>query len=250
MSGPRIVTQEMLQSEPSIRRDVAAIDPKDIADRSKGDALTKGFAVLQTSWFIMQCIARAVQRLPITTLELATIAFASLNVVTYLFWWNKPLSVRRPVHVTAFPPLGIRSVWDSAKRLPLLWAGPQGQLGARQNHLAAGAAIFLGIVFGAIHCIAWSFYFPSRPEQILWRGSSVVVTAVPLVIYFLREVVHVKEFFPQFGRGIVLDVVFAFGALLYLLARVVLLVQMFVSLRDLSAATYQSVDWVAFLPHL
>ena len=70
---------------------------KEIDDRSKGDALSKGIALLQITWFIVQLIARRVQSLTITELELTTAALAGLNSVMYVFWWNKPLDVRCPI---------------------------------------------------------------------------------------------------------------------------------------------------------
>ena len=69
----------------------------EIDDRSKGDALSKGIALLQITWFIIQLIARRVQGLTITGLELTTAALAGLNSVMYVFWWNKPKDVRCPV---------------------------------------------------------------------------------------------------------------------------------------------------------
>ena len=36
----------------------------EIQDRGKSDWLAKSLVLLQTSWFVMQCIARAVERLP------------------------------------------------------------------------------------------------------------------------------------------------------------------------------------------
>src|SRR5258705_2648421 len=76
-----------------------AITPAQISDRSKGDGLSKLLAILQTSWFILQCVARGFQGLALTELELVTLAMASLNAITYAFWWSKPLSVREPVNV-------------------------------------------------------------------------------------------------------------------------------------------------------
>ena len=69
----------------------------EIDDRSKGDALSKGIALLQITWFIIQLIARRVQGLTITELELTMAALAGLNSVMYVFWWNKPLDVRCPI---------------------------------------------------------------------------------------------------------------------------------------------------------
>ncbi|KAF5356584.1 hypothetical protein D9758_008199 [Tetrapyrgos nigripes] len=69
------------------------ISEKEIQDRSKGDALSKTLILFQTTWFLVQVLARVVLRLPITELELITVAFASLNVLAYAFWYNKPLNV-------------------------------------------------------------------------------------------------------------------------------------------------------------
>ncbi|KAK7022781.1 hypothetical protein VNI00_016952 [Paramarasmius palmivorus] len=66
---------------------------------SHSDVITKSIAVIQTIWFIMQVIARAVDGLAITELEIITVGFAILNFGTYFLWWNKPLRVRHPVRV-------------------------------------------------------------------------------------------------------------------------------------------------------
>lgn len=72
---------------------------EDIEDKSKSDALAKGLVILQTLWFIIQCIARHIQGLAITELEIVTLAFCSLNGAMYFFWWHKPLDVQRRVPV-------------------------------------------------------------------------------------------------------------------------------------------------------
>ena len=79
--------------------DFPKVTEAELEDRSKGDPLGKGLVVLQTSWFIAQCIARASQHLVVTELELVTLAFAALNGLMYFLWWNKPLDVRCPVPV-------------------------------------------------------------------------------------------------------------------------------------------------------
>lgn len=48
----------------------------ELSSQSKGDAISKGFAILQTLWFIMQCIARRAQLLEITKLESLTLTYA------------------------------------------------------------------------------------------------------------------------------------------------------------------------------
>src|ERR1700748_2482116 len=63
--------------------DFPRLSKAEIDDKSKGDFISKGFATFQTGWFVIQCIARSVQGLPITELELITVAFATLNLVIY-----------------------------------------------------------------------------------------------------------------------------------------------------------------------
>ena len=76
-----------------------SITEKEIADKSKGDGLSKGLVILQTTWFAIQCIARGVQHLPITELEFVTLAFVTLNLTTYVLWWHKPFNVQSAVPV-------------------------------------------------------------------------------------------------------------------------------------------------------
>jgi hypothetical protein len=99
---------EDLASEGKIRW--PSISQYEIQDRSKGDVFSKGFAFLQTTWFIARCIARVVYGLTITQLELATVAFAALNGILYFLWWNKPQDVACPV------PIYLRHFSSKSKR--------------------------------------------------------------------------------------------------------------------------------------
>ncbi|KDR74667.1 hypothetical protein GALMADRAFT_70554 [Galerina marginata CBS 339.88] len=75
------------------------VTEREIKDRSKSDKLAKAAVVIQTTWFIAQCIARRVRGLIITKLELVTLAFAALNAIMYAFWWDKPLDVTTTIRV-------------------------------------------------------------------------------------------------------------------------------------------------------
>lgn len=74
-----------------------AITPAAIKDRSKADGLAKLFTILQTGWFILQCLARLIQKIGITTLELSTIAFVACTIGTNIMWWYKPKDVSVPI---------------------------------------------------------------------------------------------------------------------------------------------------------
>ncbi|KAF8649498.1 hypothetical protein AX16_005767 [Volvariella volvacea WC 439] len=81
-------------------RDVQGLEipEEEIKDKAKGDPLSKALAVVQTTWFIVQCIARQTQGLVVTELELVTLAFAALNAITYFLWWHKPLNAQCPMY--------------------------------------------------------------------------------------------------------------------------------------------------------
>jgi len=81
--------------------DLPTVTLAEIDDRSKSDVLGKSLVVLQTTWFVVQCLARGVRGLFVTELELFTLAFATLNGLVYFFWWAKPVDVRcsMPVHL-------------------------------------------------------------------------------------------------------------------------------------------------------
>ena len=69
----------------------------EIKDKGKSDWLAKSLVILQMLWFIMQCIACGIKHLPVTHLKIMMLAYAAMNFVLYVFWWNKPLNVNRPV---------------------------------------------------------------------------------------------------------------------------------------------------------
>ena len=72
---------------------------EEIEDRSKADGFSKTIALIQTLWFVAQCIARGAQHLDLTPVELLTLSLAVLNGVMYFLWWNKPMDVRCPIRV-------------------------------------------------------------------------------------------------------------------------------------------------------
>ncbi|KAF7979471.1 hypothetical protein HWV62_42293 [Athelia sp. TMB] len=71
----------------------------ELEDRGKADAISKTVAVVQTLWFIIQCVARRVERLPMTQLEIMTLAYTAIAILMYGFWWNKPLNIACPIRI-------------------------------------------------------------------------------------------------------------------------------------------------------
>ena len=253
----------------------------EIKDRGKSDWLAKSLVLLQTSWFVTQCIARGIKHLPVTHLEIVTLAYAAMNFVIYIFWWNKPLNVNRPVRVfrksepretqprvtepkseaawEAFVN-GLRMVFmfiigaqddnvnlSHEDRVPRFWANSA----AGEQVTADLIMLGVGVCFGAIHCIAWHFSFPTHTELLMWRISSVAITAVPvyvpLVLFFGDGLGNIG--FENLALTILIFGPLS-GGILYIIARAVTLVLAFTSLRDLPPGAYETVHWTTFIPHV
>ncbi|CAG7852735.1 SubName: Full=Uncharacterized protein {ECO:0000313/EMBL:CCA70983.1} [Serendipita indica DSM 11827] len=56
----------------------------ELEDKYKSDGLAKLLVVVQTLWFIAQCIARKVSKLPLTELEVITLGYTLLTVAMYI----------------------------------------------------------------------------------------------------------------------------------------------------------------------
>jgi len=124
-----------------------------------------------------------------------------------------------------------------------------------------------GVVFGAIHCIAWYFNFRSHSELFLWRLSSIAITAVPMLfgsslLYAYLTETHGNDsldfvlcllclpaiIFVIFG--IISTILSPLLGLLYILARLTTIVLAFINLASLPPGAFQAVHWTTLLPHL
>jgi hypothetical protein len=90
---------QLIEQDQSHRLIFRSIHDRDISDKSKNDPLGKSVALLQTVWFAVQAIVRLIQKLPLTAIEVTTLAFVALNVLTYFFWWHKPADVGYPIRI-------------------------------------------------------------------------------------------------------------------------------------------------------
>ncbi|KAJ6523047.1 hypothetical protein B0H19DRAFT_1202211 [Mycena capillaripes] len=252
-----------------------------IKDKSKGDALSKGVALFQGLWFIAYCIARATQRLPVTELEIATLAFAVVNIFIWLLWWGKPLDVQDPImlgtpedEVAAVAARWRSPPWRSpgdpirAAKLSVRFRSMLGDPSSKYDPFLSNSvpsfftykeharipsvvASFFGAIFGAIHCAAWNSHFPSADENWMWRSGALLVTAVPLIAVLEIIVLSILEE-RTFGAGETKFFKIAFVAFipLYIIARLFLLILPFTGLRALPPDAFVDVNWSVYIPHL
>jgi hypothetical protein len=79
--------------------DFPTITKREVWDRSKQDTFTKVITAFQVGYLVIQCSARAAQRLSITTLELNALAIVVCSLMTSFVWLHKPADVSSPVHI-------------------------------------------------------------------------------------------------------------------------------------------------------
>ena len=131
----RALLRKNLIAFPTISKD-------EINDKSKGDALSKTIASLQLAWFIAQIVARAVQGLAVTELELTTAALAGINGTMYLFWWSKPLDVRCPVIIQT---KGVQDLLRSTDK-DVKWEFSRSRFSLRKHIWCSSTAFLLNVV--------------------------------------------------------------------------------------------------------
>ncbi|KAJ0108339.1 hypothetical protein J7T55_005316 [Diaporthe amygdali] len=191
----------------------------DIEDRSKADWLLKSLAVLQITWIIMNVIVRHITGLPISQIEIATIAFAIMAVLIYLANWWKPKDISQPTtlqfHGYGGPVLNFRDRKQSFTQriLSPMSAIDKAALGVPSIvervandvvwlegnrpllfYLMAGSSL----IFGGLHCLAWNFEFPTRVELLSWRVASLTSAILPAVVLAISAIlghlaVHVLD---------------------------------------------------------
>ena len=190
---------------------------KEIWDKSKQDGFQKTLALFQTGWFVLQCLGRWIQHLPLTTLELTTFTYVFCTFASYYEWSDKPLDVESPTILTidkstaeilvdAGPRPGAEKPY---RNTPLDFIDDQSPswLTEIQPHLPfrtgpverplprftndkfpvigagpdAVALFIIILIYCSLHFIAWNFSFPTRIEKILWRTGCIVIVSTTFI---------------------------------------------------------------------
>ncbi|KAI0059873.1 hypothetical protein BV25DRAFT_1918231 [Artomyces pyxidatus] len=247
--------------------DLVPPSDEEIRNWSQNDVLSKTVAIVQTLWFVVQAIARRMEGLPIMQLEVVTLAYTTITVAMYVAWWDKPQNVGGPVRVAVrkLPVAGLaeESTWyqriyyvigglqdelvdlRKERRVPTFYSG-----GGRNAGPADVIAFIAAIVFGAVHCAAWNYAFPSDVEKLIWRVSSFAIVALPTVM-LVPVLILVRWYWemPYFVHGVLFPFMFTLSAPLYITARLLLLALSFSTLRSLPPDAYRAVEWTLRIPH-
>ena len=268
--------------------DAPSISRKEIFDKSKADSFAKTIAAVQAGWFVVQVIARGIQDLAITLLELSTICLMTCTASALFFWFYKPLDVRTPTSILCeftvaqilrgaelperseykntpldfcdpieytSPQFPGNQLWGEKERpLPRI---PNDRDSLLHNWKVLAVLTVPTAAFGALQLIAWNFAFPTKVEQMLWRYTCVggcIVLGVGCVleagaIIASRYTLSGMNTFNNYKTQWPWCALFHGAGLLYVIARLVVVVEVMISLRALPESAFVNVQWTAWFPH-
>lgn len=135
-------------------------------------------------------------------------------------------------------------------------------------------------IYGGVNLPAWEALFPSRPEQMLWRASCILIAtfmiAASLDVMLFTTIVSFGNFLSPKDRvrnsdlirkkiisriwGRLWEIILIWGLLIlfaFLLlvlataaARCHIVVESFISLRTVPTGAYKAIDWADYIPHI
>ena len=193
------------------------ITGKEIWDKSKQDGFQKILTLVQTLWFSIQVLGRAIQHLPVTTLELQTFGFVFCTFAAYYQWSDKPLDVESPTIIqlqasteqilveagnmpgaekpyshtpldfidnqspswlTEIQPHLHFRMGPRERPLPRFTNDKFPVIGASRDSIVLFAVI---MAYCCLHFIAWKFFFPTHVERILWHVGCITIVATTFI---------------------------------------------------------------------
>ena len=172
---------------------------------------------------------------------LLTLVFAIPGIFLYLRWFAMMFATDNS------------EIGDGDMKIPTFYAAEPDKF---ENGEVVAIVICMPVVcvvFGGIHCAGWFFDFPSSAEAMLWRVSSGVLTSIAFLFPILSMSV-----FTLFGDSITRTherwyftlALLSIFLQLYVMSRLLLLVEAFISLRHLTPGMLALVKWTSFIPHI
>ncbi|CCA73624.1 hypothetical protein PIIN_07577 [Serendipita indica DSM 11827] len=248
----------------------------ELDDKCKRDGLARFVVVLQTLWFLAQCALRKFRKLSITELEIITLGYILLTMLMNVAWWDKPYWVKFPVRVYETLPertneqkvlkkkmekvnpfglpiayaIGIQGEYvdlRGMKRVPMFHSGYVGAGNYFSKSVGAQATIIGGMLFAAVHFLAWSSSVPPDRTQYLWRlGTILMIIVPPATVIALCYAALID---PCIGLLVGTLLIISLP-LCYWIGRGMTILVTVKTLKSLPIGTYRGLEWFAFFPHI
>ena len=129
------------------------------------------------------------------------------------------------------------------------------------NGLVVGMTLWLAsFAYGAIHAAVWHSHFPTLAEKWLWRSSSAYISWAGGLWIVLNGVAQMWQPLNAYWEGwmegkchwwdnVLIGATATVCGVSFLLARGFLVVEAFLSIRQLPAAAYETPNWTQVFPH-
>ena len=240
-----------------------------IISRCRGDFLSKALTVIQIMSFSSILVSRWVQGLPVSILEVTTLAYLACAATAYILWWPKPYNVQKStlLLVPTCSQLDFCPAMDVCAALH--WKNVPNTTFARSLYQEMECVpwyfrLFICITgpmtYGLLHLPAWNAPFPLEGERGLWKSAIVIVTVIgPALLYVQYFGVNVQESYDRAERGdvhvtptkvlnAVICWVLLFLVIAYGLARLYILVESFRQLLYLPTDAFKVPNWSRYIP--
>jgi hypothetical protein len=108
----------------------------------------------------------------------------------------------------------------------------------------------LACALGGLHLAAWKFNFPTPTERLIWRTAAVIVTVVPAYCLAISlSFLVLRDTTDSIDNALCSVVLMPLMIAVYVVSRIILLVQVFILLRNASPEVYQTISWIHYIPH-
>jgi len=254
--------RSLLENEPDFTLPKLQVPLTSITDRSKSSSLGKALLFVQVAWFCLNCASRLAQRLPLSLLEVSTLAHGVCTLASYAVWWSKPLNIDEPtlIDVQSQEYRGIEPAAKVRTRdiVMSVFENFNDPKGVSDDAVVFLVVAGIPIIYGALHFLGWHAQFPTTTERLLWRigavgvaspGAGFIIFGFPLIA--LPDAVHsskLKIAIKSFGTVLILLLLAL--PLVYMLCSIYLYVESIRQLWYLAPEAYVVASWSYYFPHL
>jgi hypothetical protein len=163
-----------------------------IRDMSSSRLLDNACLIIQALWNILTVCGRLAQNLGISQLEIATVIYSIVFLLTYAIWWQKP-NDPTPWHLSWNSVAGERRA--ALERLNQSRRSSQTPPNQKLWMLPLASAIF-----SSAYGTSPSHVFPTKIEQTLWKASVLLPTIVAAVTAIYLRTAYRPKCFLRSGR--------------------------------------------------
>lgn len=253
-----------------------AVDRRIIIDKGKASGLGKLIVVLQASWMVVQATARYLSGFNITLLEIHVVIHVTFVFVMYCLWWHKPLDTCEPISLVSLrkkatlgSPLEepeyfleqqetgsvfewTQTFWDIILTVTTL-----------DTPIPLCSVLLMLFINGALHATAWNYHFPTNSEKVLWRISCLFISLGPLAQTLILASIRYNKRTQSSYKKISCDPVYRsvpimlvqillYGIyyLFYAFSLTFMVIEAFISMRNVPVGSYETIKWLDWWRHL